>query len=590
MELHDRIMISTGSFYSVLIIFFSYFCIIMAAKIGFEEFVERATKIHGGKYSYSREDFDNPNSEGKLRFVCPRHGEFWQTKKNHLKGYGCSKCGREDMNKPTKKTTEQFIGEAKAVWGNRLIFDKVEYRSAHEKVVVICPEHGEFMAEPNEILRGHGCPTCGNIRNSMRLRLTQDEFMEKARKIHGDTYDLSRAVYVKTDEKIIVGCRKHGWFEITPNSFLSGQGCRKCGFERTSKALSVSKEEFFDRCMDVHNNKYTYVESTFTGMSDKMKVICPIHGEFEQNARTHMLGYGCPKCGHNLSKSENEIYDFIVGKLGEGKVISRDREEIKPLELDIYIPSLKVAVEYNGLIWHSNKFSDDKTRQFRKTQICEKKGIRLIQVFEDEYMSNRQLVLDKIAHIIGVDQDKPRIMARKCHVYEIQYTIAKEFLEKNHIQGFAKSSIHLGCYYADQLIGVMSFRKERNDGKKWELTRFATDNRYICNGVGGKLFKYFTRNYEFDEIKSFADRRWSVDQPTNLYRSLGFELDGYTHPEYRYIVKNEAVRIHKFNFRKQTLHRKYGLPLTMTEREMTEAIGAYRVYDCGLIRYIFRRN
>jgi hypothetical protein len=135
----------------------------------------------------------------------------------------------------------------------------------------------------------------------------------------------------------------------------------------------------------------------------------------------------------------------------------------------------------------------------------------------------------------------------------------------------------------------MSFKQESKNGDKWELTRFASNNNYICSGVAGKLFKYFTRHYDFSVIKSFADRRWSIDKPNNLYRSLGFELDAYTKPDYKYVV-NGKERVHKFNFRKDRIAKKYGLDRNLTERELTEQIGVHRIYDCGLIRYIYRKE
>ena len=125
----------------------------------------------------------------------------------------------------------------------------------------------------------------------------------------------------------------------------------------------------------------------------------------------------------------------------------------------------------------------------------------------------------------------------------------------------------------------------------WDLNRFATDINYQCVGIGGKLFKHFTRNYPFIEIKSFADRRWTIDPTNNLYTKLGFKFDSFVPPSYWYYNPkiSKIERFHKFGFRKQHLHKQYGLPLTMTEREMTETLGYTRIWDCGLIKYIYRK-
>jgi hypothetical protein len=133
----------------------------------------------------------------------------------------------------------------------------------------------------------------------------------------------------------------------------------------------------------------------------------------------------------------------------------------------------------------------------------------------------------------------------------------------------------------------MSFLKENVD--KWNLTRFATDNQYICCGVGGKLFNWFIKYYNPKEIKTFADRRWTVDKDNNLYTKLGFKLDKILSPDYKYIKPNIIERYHKFNFRKQILNKKYNFSLNnITEKEMTQHLNYHRIYDCGLLRYVWK--
>ena len=136
----------------------------------------------------------------------------------------------------------------------------------------------------------------------------------------------------------------------------------------------------------------------------------------------------------------------------------------------------------------------------------------------------------------------------------------------------------------------MTFKKEKEG--YWDLNRFATDINYQCIGIGGKLFKHFIRNYDYQEIKSFADRRWTTDPTNNLYTKLGFEFDSYVPPTYWYYNPkiNPYTRFHKFGFRKQHLHKQYDLPLTMTEQEMTTALGYTRIWDCGLVKYIYKLN
>ena len=295
---------------------------------------------------------------------------------------------------------------------------------------------------------------------------------------------------------------------------------------------------------------------------------------------------GCPKCSHKTSKPEDEIIKIIQ----EVNPQQRNRGLIEKREIDIYIPSLKLGIEYNGLRWHSEKFGKDHEYHLDKLNKCNEQGIRLIQIFEDEWVNHREICESKLKQICGLNTN-PKIYGRKCEIREISKKAeVYEVLDKNHIQGRTGFTVGLGAYYNNELVGVMTFKKEKEG--YWDLNRFATDNNYQCIGIGGKLFKYFTRNYDYKEIKSFADRRWTIDSYNNLYTKLGFEFDSYVPPTYWYYNQkiDQNKRFHKFGFRKQHLHKQYGLPLTMTEREMTESLGYTRIWDCGLIKYVFKNN
>ena len=288
------------------------------------------------------------------------------------------------------------------------------------------------------------------------------------------------------------------------------------------------------------------------------------------------------------SKSELEIKDFIEsGGLG----CKNDRHILNGKEIDIYIPQKKIGIEYNGNKWHSEWFGGkDKHYHLSKLEECRKNGIGLITIFEDEYELHKEIVLNKIAHILNIkNTNKSKIFARKCVIKEIYSFEAEEFLNKNHIQGFVKSTLFFGAFYNEKLIGVMSFLKQQNDN--WELTRFASDINTICCGIGGKLFKYFTKHYAYNQIKSFADRRWTLNENDNIYIKLGFKIQGFTKPNYTYFNSNvdRFKRFHKFNFRKAKLLKKFpNLDPRLTETEMAKELGYDRIWDCGLIKYVYK--
>lgn len=289
------------------------------------------------------------------------------------------------------------------------------------------------------------------------------------------------------------------------------------------------------------------------------------------------------------SKPQLEIKEFLESKGFECRL--NDRKILKGKEIDIYVPSLKIGIEYNGNFWHCEGMNGKtKTAHLDKTEEANGNGIRLIQIFEDEYFLHKDIVFSKISHILHICNDLPKIPARKCLIRSIGMEEADLFLEQFHIQGFSKSTIYIGAFYNNVLVGVMSFLENKKSTNEWTLNRFSTDSNYICQGIGGKMFKYFIRKHNPISVKTFADRRWTVDEKANLYVKLGFEFDGYTEPNYTYYNSkvDKYRRFHKFGFRKQSLHKKYGFPLYMTESEMTEALGYKKIWDCGLIRYVYR--
>ena len=223
-----------------------------------------------------------------------------------------------------------------------------------------------------------------------------------------------------------------------------------------------------------------------------------------------------------------------------------------------------------------------------KTNLANSKGIKLIQIFEDEYILHKNIVLSKIKTLIHANTNVQSIMGRKCSVEQITKDAAKSFLEKNHIQGYGRCTLALGCFSSNMLVGVMTFEQY---GTEWLLNRFATDINFICQGIGGKLFSFFIKNYNPKIVKSFADRRWTLDENNNLYTKLGFKLEKILKPDYRYVNSSHPTdRIHKFNFRKKILAKKYGVDEKQTETKLTESLGFYKIWDCGLLKYIWKNE
>lgn len=558
-----------------------------------ETIKEEFYKIHSDKYDYSK--FIYTKMHDKSTIICPIHGEFEQSAHSHLKGQGCPKCGVIQRKTKRTDTKETFIKKAKEIHGNKYDYSKVKYIDSQSKVCIICPEHGEFWQKAGSHLNNHqGCPKCYNEKRKILFNLNNSEFINNAIKTHGDKYDYSKVNYINSYTKVCIICPIHGEFWQTPSMHTSQkQGCPECSKLQSSLNRKQSTEEYIAKAKLIHGDKYDYSKTVYINTNTKITIICPKHGEYKQYPYYHLDGCGCQQCAKESKSSKYEIE--IVQFLKKLNIPFKNnyRKLIYPQELDIYIPNNKIGIEFNGIYWHSEKFIGDKNYHLNKLNKCNEQGIKLIQIFEDEYLEHKEIVFEKIRHLLKKDNEKEKVFARKCITKEIDKFTAREFLGKNHIQGFSSSSVYIGGFYNEVLIAVMTFKKENKDedNNKWVLTRFATDIHKHCVGLGGKLFSYFVRNYKPEHIKSFADRRWTLDKDDNLYTKLGFKLEKVLSPDYKYV--NSDKREHKFGYRKHILMKKYPhaeLTENMTEYEMTQKLGFYRIYDCGLLKYIWENN
>jgi len=290
------------------------------------------------------------------------------------------------------------------------------------------------------------------------------------------------------------------------------------------------------------------------------------------------------------SKGEIEIKKFIE-ELGFSVEKSKNRKLLNGKEIDLIIPKIKLGIEYNGLYYHTEKMGKNSTYHLDKTMACEKIGIKLIHIFEDEWVLNKELVKNKLKHILKIN-DGIKIGGRNVKVKIINGKEKGLFLKENHIQGNDNSTINYGAYYNNELVGVMTFSNKRNMTKtndgEYELTRYATKQNYIISGLASKFIKQFINDYSPKNIISFADRRWTLDVNNNLYTNIGFKLVGLVKPNYCYYNSkvDKHKRFHKFGFGKNAIRKKYpNMDFNKTEKELTSELGYDRIWDCGLFKY-----
>lgn len=213
-----------------------------------------------------------------------------------------------------RKTTEEFIQQAIAVHGRKYDYSKAKYEDAKTKLKIVCPIHGLFEQTPNTHVNSRGgCPKCGLIKQCSSRTKTTASFIQEAKSVHGDIFDYSQTEYVGIFSKVKIICPLHGVFEQTPDSHLSGRGCRKCGIKSASLNRRKTKENFTEQAKSIHGDKYDYSKTEYIKAKTKVKIVCPSHGVFEQEPTNHLCGKGCPKCKNeyiSLQKKGN-LEDFI---------------------------------------------------------------------------------------------------------------------------------------------------------------------------------------------------------------------------------------------------------------------------------------
>ena len=209
-----------------------------------EEFIEKARKVHGDKYDYSKVQYIN--SKQKVCIICPRHGEFWQVPNNHLTGYGCSKCGREAAHSKMRLTTKEVIKKFIKIHGNYYDYSKVQYVNEKTPITIICPKHGEFQQTPDShIHQKAGCPKCARIKSKHKQLKTNEQFIQDARRVHGDIYDYSQVNYQGANIPIVIICKEHGEFYQTPHHHLASKaGCPYCSLKSQTKLFNKLQNDF----------------------------------------------------------------------------------------------------------------------------------------------------------------------------------------------------------------------------------------------------------------------------------------------------------------------------------------------------------
>lgn len=292
-------------------------------------------------------------------------------------------------------TRDEFINKAKLKHGDKYDYLKSEYVNGKIKTIIICPEHGEFLQTPEAHLFGNGCNKCAIEYRKEAIKSTSKNFIENAKKVHGNKYDYSKLIYKSAKDKVKIICPIHGEFSQIPNDHLNGSNCPECAKLNNAKIRNKNTEYFIKKAKLKHGNKYDYSKVNYQNNRTKVCVICPKHGEFWQKANSHTNGQGCPIC--NESSGENTIRRYLenyqIGFIKNYKF--NDCINKRKLPFDFYIPNYNICIEYDGIQHYESvkyfggikRFEELKIKDKIKTQYCIDNNITLIRIPYTEFNS-----------------------------------------------------------------------------------------------------------------------------------------------------------------------------------------------------------
>ncbi|KKN38265.1 hypothetical protein LCGC14_0755040 [marine sediment metagenome] len=310
-----------------------------------DHFVSRAREVHGNRYDYSHVVYTTVADH--VDILCDLHGVFSQRPQDHTRGSGCPTCGINRRRKKTTTTTEAFVTKAEEKHGRRYDYSKIDYQHSYDDVLLGCTRHGWFGQTPHAHLQGHDCPQCAKKIAANKHRMTRDKFIEKATDLYAGKYR-----YVEWNgckEKAVILCPIHGEYSQTHEQHLKGYGCAKCAHEQAGRNARHTTDDFIQLATKVHGSRYDYSKVDYQHSQVSVVIGCPQHGLFDQGAKAHLAGHGCPAC--SASKGEvrvarwlNEHNIFYMQQWMDHDCIAIERKA----RFDFWLPNQQTIIEYDG--------------------------------------------------------------------------------------------------------------------------------------------------------------------------------------------------------------------------------------------------
>lgn len=444
-----------------------------------------------------------------------------------------------------------------------------------------CDAGHEWQASvKNRYKLNHGCPVCVNRKVVPKVNDFGSLHPKLAKQWHPTKNTVSPTTLSSGSEKQVWWFNEacgHEWEATVVSRAKKNAGCLVCASKTVLVGFNDPGFITPELVAQFHPVKNGFLKlSDFTyGSEQKIWWVCDKQHEWEAKIRGRKQS-GCPVCGQRISVEEDNLFNHI-SNITPSMVLKNNRSLLKNFELDVYIPEKNFAIEFNGVYWHSEVFKS-KTYHYDKWLAAKNAGVQLIQIWEDDWKRNPELVKNMLAHKLGISTQE-KVYARKCTVKEISQPEASLFLNTNHIQGAVHGGLRVGLFQNDKLVAVAVFRQEADD--TFNLLRYAT----AVNVVGGftRLLSYVERTCPVKRFITFSDHTASDG---GLYESNGFIADKELPADYMYVVKGE--RKHKFGYRLKRFREDSELTYVegLTEKQLAELNNIPRIWDAGKTRWV----
>ena len=385
-------------------------------------------------------------------------------------------------------TQEEFIKRAKEIHGNKYDYSKVKYINKKTKVCIICPKHGEFWQEAASHYRGCGCKMCALEEKANKKRLSKEEFIERARKVHGDKYDYSKVNYINIDTKICIICPKHGEFWQKPLNHLNGSGCKECMKEKFHEERKLTTKEFIKRAKKVHGNKYDYSKVEYINADTKICIIDKDYGEFWMMPYAHLHGQDCPKRkNEKIHKSRVKTLEQFIK---EAKEVHGNKYNYSKVDYKDCNTKVCIICPEHGEFWqrpadHLNGCGCPKCRESHLEKevkiMLQNNGINYEQNFKTKWLGRQHLDFYLPDYNIAIECQGGQhfIPVKKWQGEKGLEIIKKRDLIKN--DNCQKNNVKLVYYHHEKIINEGIYKKEN------QYTNINDLKNYISTLIYNKL-------------------------------------------------------------------------------------------------------